>query len=779
MPPDDVQKEIEQLEQRFAENSKGLVFAHLADAYRKAGEYGKAEGLILHGLKNHPNYISAYNVLGRVYLDSERPEEAHEQFSKVLELDPHNLIALRALGDLAVSDGKLSEARGWYERMLQVDPRNEEARDELEKLEGAASGAGASVAATGGDDVEPAAESTTVTGEGAEESSEQDFVRSSAGESVGEPEVEEASEREPWEFQEIGEEAEGEEAELSVQPVEGLMSEIGRSGSSEADTPEAPSWDDQEEIEAADRQSASPSGGTRTQGEDETPEEAGDHPGSGPGSDFQLGDMEAWTPGFITDEELAEADTEVQEVDEDFNFHLLEREDEPGSETEGPVELPEELGDDEGLVTETMAELYAQQGLYGDALNVYEQLIEVRPNDERLRKRAAELRSEIAEDRSALAEEEEGLDALHELTATEGGDSEAESWAEELIETEDRFEVELQPEQPEARAPELDAAAAALDPNAPIEELLSESPGLAMSASPDVSEDVESAGGFEFEDEAPVAGLEHLDPFAASFDVLAKADGQDLAIPSLIPREREVSEAPSPEPEAAPEIEMEPATETVAESELESDAEWEPAPAPEPAGEVAAQSEDVPDFVREPESEARREGDEKAGEPVASEPPTAELEPTLQEPPKPEEPLEPEEAAEPIPVAVDEAAEEETPDYLDRFGDVDELQPGAFEPTTRSETEMAEPEPEGVEVSIEEYLGSLLAYEPAVLGASEGEDVAATMEPEEAAPEPGIAREPGGAIAPAGETGESRRDRPHPQGEDLEEFQEWLRSLKR
>ena len=87
-PDNDVQQEIEQLEQRFAENAQGLVFAHLADAYRRAGEFAKAEGLLLHGLKNHPTYTSAYNVLGRVYLESERYADADALLDEALRLDP-------------------------------------------------------------------------------------------------------------------------------------------------------------------------------------------------------------------------------------------------------------------------------------------------------------------------------------------------------------------------------------------------------------------------------------------------------------------------------------------------------------------------------------------------------------------------------------------------------------------------------------------------------------------------------------------------------------------
>ncbi len=136
MPPDnDVLQEIEQLEHRYAENPDGLVFARLADAYRRTGDFAKAEGLILHGLKTHPTYISGHNVLGRVYLDAERLADAHEQFNKVLELDPQNMIALRALGDLAMNGGRLEDARSWYEKILFIDPRNQDALDGLEMLD--------------------------------------------------------------------------------------------------------------------------------------------------------------------------------------------------------------------------------------------------------------------------------------------------------------------------------------------------------------------------------------------------------------------------------------------------------------------------------------------------------------------------------------------------------------------------------------------------------------------------------------------------------------------
>lgn len=139
MTPDrPLQSEIEQLEQRFAENPQGRVFAHLADLYRQARRLEEAEALVVEGLKRHPNYVSAYLVLGRVYADWGRHDQAGAQFARVLELDAQNLVALRALGDLAAERGLWEEARSWYERVLQIDPYNEEAKSAIGKLPTAA-----------------------------------------------------------------------------------------------------------------------------------------------------------------------------------------------------------------------------------------------------------------------------------------------------------------------------------------------------------------------------------------------------------------------------------------------------------------------------------------------------------------------------------------------------------------------------------------------------------------------------------------------------------------
>src|SRR5262245_29271471 len=91
--------EIAKLEALSSENPDGRVFTLLAEAYRKAGDLEQARDVLQAGLRKHPQYASAYVVLGRVLMDQQSGSDAEDAFRKVLELDPENLVALRALGD--------------------------------------------------------------------------------------------------------------------------------------------------------------------------------------------------------------------------------------------------------------------------------------------------------------------------------------------------------------------------------------------------------------------------------------------------------------------------------------------------------------------------------------------------------------------------------------------------------------------------------------------------------------------------------------------------------
>lgn len=124
--PEQNREEIAKLEALYESNPEGRVFTHLAEAYRKAGEYERARSILEKGLEKHPSYASAHVVLGRVFADLNDIPQARASFRHVLDLDPHNLVALRSLGDLARAAGNNEEALGYFEELRHQDPGNDE-----------------------------------------------------------------------------------------------------------------------------------------------------------------------------------------------------------------------------------------------------------------------------------------------------------------------------------------------------------------------------------------------------------------------------------------------------------------------------------------------------------------------------------------------------------------------------------------------------------------------------------------------------------------------------
>jgi hypothetical protein len=127
--------EIEKLERRYAENPQGLTFAPLAEVHRKNGEVQRALDLLGPGLALHPDYIPASIVLGRCHVDLGDVHAAERAFLHVLALDSENVIALKALADINERLLKFDEAERWLQTLLAVDRSNDEAREQLLRVE--------------------------------------------------------------------------------------------------------------------------------------------------------------------------------------------------------------------------------------------------------------------------------------------------------------------------------------------------------------------------------------------------------------------------------------------------------------------------------------------------------------------------------------------------------------------------------------------------------------------------------------------------------------------
>ena len=151
--------EIEKLERRYAENPHGLTFAPLAEVHRKIGDIPRALELLTAGLELHPNYIPASIVLGRCHQDQGDLGAAEGAFAHVLRLDDENVIALKSLADINERQQRYAEAETWLRRLVAIDRSNEEAREQLQRVETAlGSGAGKESAATAPAEPAPSAE---------------------------------------------------------------------------------------------------------------------------------------------------------------------------------------------------------------------------------------------------------------------------------------------------------------------------------------------------------------------------------------------------------------------------------------------------------------------------------------------------------------------------------------------------------------------------------------------------------------------------------------------
>ena len=127
--------EIEKLERRYAENPQGLTFAPLAEVHRKNGEVKRALDLLGPGLQLHPDYIPASIVLGRCHMDLGDVPAAEAAFLRVLSLDGENVIALKALGDISERLLKFDDAERWLNTLLTLDRSNDDAREQLQRVE--------------------------------------------------------------------------------------------------------------------------------------------------------------------------------------------------------------------------------------------------------------------------------------------------------------------------------------------------------------------------------------------------------------------------------------------------------------------------------------------------------------------------------------------------------------------------------------------------------------------------------------------------------------------
>jgi tetratricopeptide (TPR) repeat protein len=351
---------IDELRKKFDENPR-RYFAPLANEYRKIGDFEQAIFICQEFLPQQPGHMSGHIVYGQALFESGRHDEARAVFETALSLDPENLIALRQLGDIARAHGDNDTARAWYRRVLDSDPRNDEIAGILTALDS---------------DTPIAPPSAPASGAAPEDS----------GESVGDHVIEKTATESAIEAAIPSSAASPDPIvtePLTSAPAESNFDDIAKLFT--APTPQA-------EVSAEDPNS----GGLNFvhEGEDVLGRAARmaepENPAA-PSPRSQLMQPESPLASLVHEANAPSA------VPSSFLENLTTAEPPPPPSrplAAAPPDLPPPVAPADAstaFVTETMAELYVQQGHRDRALDVYRQLVKLRPNEPALAARLREL----------------------------------------------------------------------------------------------------------------------------------------------------------------------------------------------------------------------------------------------------------------------------------------------------------------------------------------------------------------------------------------------------
>ena len=91
---------VDQLRRSLEAEPESIIFAALAEEYRRAGMHQQAIETARAGLARHPMYLSARVTLGRALIATGEFKAAREALTEVLASAPQSLAAIRALADI-------------------------------------------------------------------------------------------------------------------------------------------------------------------------------------------------------------------------------------------------------------------------------------------------------------------------------------------------------------------------------------------------------------------------------------------------------------------------------------------------------------------------------------------------------------------------------------------------------------------------------------------------------------------------------------------------------
>jgi hypothetical protein len=118
----------------LADNPHSQVFAALAEAYRRRGEFGRAFSVCKSGLKHHPDYALAHIVMAKLYLHQSMTDEALASLRRAVEIDGSTRVTDFLEAELHLTMRNAAPAQVAINRLQRAQPKNPMVEELVQQL---------------------------------------------------------------------------------------------------------------------------------------------------------------------------------------------------------------------------------------------------------------------------------------------------------------------------------------------------------------------------------------------------------------------------------------------------------------------------------------------------------------------------------------------------------------------------------------------------------------------------------------------------------------------
>ena len=130
-----IEGEIQELQEKLKQTPSSFLFARLADLYLKKKQLAEAIKICAEGVQKHPQYVNGHFVLGKCYFEDGQLDQAEREFNRVLLYDPEHLGALHYQAKIMKAHSWNNAYLIWLRRILEIDPLDTHAQALIEEYE--------------------------------------------------------------------------------------------------------------------------------------------------------------------------------------------------------------------------------------------------------------------------------------------------------------------------------------------------------------------------------------------------------------------------------------------------------------------------------------------------------------------------------------------------------------------------------------------------------------------------------------------------------------------